>query len=192
LKIADNSIDGWRGSTPLEVGHGIYVKSDYCSITGNKVIRKAYHGIMVVGNRNHITDNDVVDADYTNSNTYSGIYVQGDFNFVDGNHSESSVVGQRQKYGIYIYSGQGNILGVNMTSQNMNGNVFDGGTNTRGWTGDGLSRRIRFDSAAPTTGTWTQGDIVFAKSPTAGGKAGWTCVTSGSPGTWKGFGVIDA
>jgi hypothetical protein len=46
--------------------------------------------------------------------------------------------------------------------------------------------------AAPTTGTWRQGDIVFNGAATAGGFAGFICVTAGTPGTWKTFGVISA
>ena len=45
-------------------------------------------------------------------------------------------------------------------------------------------------SAAPTSGNWLRGDIVYDETPTAGGTVGWVCVTSGSPGTWKTFGTI--
>jgi hypothetical protein len=45
-------------------------------------------------------------------------------------------------------------------------------------------------SAAPTTGRWSVGDIVYNSTPTAGGNIGWVCVTAGSPGTWKAFGTI--
>lgn len=47
-------------------------------------------------------------------------------------------------------------------------------------------------TAAPTTGTWVRGDFVLNSEPSATGYWGWTCVTGGSPGTWKGFGVIQA
>jgi hypothetical protein len=40
-------------------------------------------------------------------------------------------------------------------------------------------------SAAPTTGTWKQGDVVWNTAPAAGGTPGWVCVTAGTPGTWK-------
>jgi hypothetical protein len=46
-------------------------------------------------------------------------------------------------------------------------------------------------TAAPTTGTYTVGNIVWNTTPTAGGKVGWICVTAGTPGTWKSFGAID-
>jgi hypothetical protein len=52
------------------------------------------------------------------------------------------------------------------------------------------TRRMKWGSAAPTTGTWTQGDIVFNWSPTAGGFIGWVCTAGGPPGTWNTFGAI--
>lgn len=53
-----------------------------------------------------------------------------------------------------------------------------------------LTRAVQFGDAAPTTGTWQRGDIVLDDTPTAGSFIGWTCVTAGSPGTWKTFGAI--
>lgn len=47
-------------------------------------------------------------------------------------------------------------------------------------------------AAAPTTGTWARGDIVYHNAPEAEGNIGWVCVSGGTPGTWKAFGVIAA
>jgi hypothetical protein len=47
-------------------------------------------------------------------------------------------------------------------------------------------------ATVPTTGTWVQGQVVWNTAPTAGGFAGWICTASGTPGTWKTFGVISA
>jgi len=52
--------------------------------------------------------------------------------------------------------------------------------------------RIYYGYAAPTSGTWERGDIVLFVSPAAGGKVGSVCTASGTPGTWKSFGAIDA
>lgn len=49
---------------------------------------------------------------------------------------------------------------------------------------------IDFGTAAPTSGTWGRGCIVFNSEPSAGGTVGWVCVTAGTPGTWKAFGTI--
>lgn len=45
-------------------------------------------------------------------------------------------------------------------------------------------------SSAPTVGTYSVGSICWNNLPTAGGVTGWQCVASGTPGTWKSFGVI--
>jgi hypothetical protein len=54
----------------------------------------------------------------------------------------------------------------------------------------GDARRIRYGTAAPTSGAWTRGTQVLNVEPSAGGNVGWVCVASGSPGTWKTFGDI--
>ena len=47
-------------------------------------------------------------------------------------------------------------------------------------------------TAAPSTGTWLRGQRVWNKEPSAEGYVGWVCTSGGSPGTWKGFGAIQA
>lgn len=50
--------------------------------------------------------------------------------------------------------------------------------------GTSIARQIQWATAAPTTGTWTQGDKVFNQQPSVGQPKGWVCTVSGSPGTW--------
>ncbi len=45
-------------------------------------------------------------------------------------------------------------------------------------------------TAAPSTGDWVKGDWVKNSNPTSGGYFGFVCITTGTPGTWKGFGTI--
>lgn len=45
-------------------------------------------------------------------------------------------------------------------------------------------------TAAPTTGTWALGDVVYNTNPTSGGYFGWVCTAAGTPGTWRTFGLI--
>jgi len=52
--------------------------------------------------------------------------------------------------------------------------------------------KIDYGSAAPTTLSWQRGDVRYNTAPTAGGNVGWVCVASGTPGTWKTFGVIES
>jgi hypothetical protein len=58
--------------------------------------------------------------------------------------------------------------------------------------GVGTRARQEFGSAAPASGTYSVGDIVWNTTPTAGGTMGWVCTTAGTPGTWKTFGSIAA
>jgi len=53
-------------------------------------------------------------------------------------------------------------------------------------------KKHTWGSAAPTSGSWATGDIVYNISPIAGGYIGWVCVNGGTPGTWKEFGSIVA
>ena len=52
-------------------------------------------------------------------------------------------------------------------------------------------KSIQMGSAAPASGTYTAGEIIFNSAPTSGGYIGWVCTSGGSPGTWKTFGKID-
>lgn len=45
--------------------------------------------------------------------------------------------------------------------------------------------KTKYATAAPATGTWAKGDVVWNSNATAGGTPGWVCVTAGTPGTWK-------
>lgn len=51
---------------------------------------------------------------------------------------------------------------------------------------------VQFGSAAPVSGTYIRGAVVYDIAPAAGGTLGWVCVASGTPGTWKTFGAISA
>jgi hypothetical protein len=48
--------------------------------------------------------------------------------------------------------------------------------------------RMTSRSAAPTTGDWAQGDVIYNLAPTSGGFVGWVCTAAGTPGTWLAFG----
>lgn len=53
--------------------------------------------------------------------------------------------------------------------------------------------KITYDVNSPTTGNWIFGDIVYNTNPitlVSGGYIGWICITSGTPGVWKQFGLI--
>ena len=49
---------------------------------------------------------------------------------------------------------------------------------------------IAYANAAPNTGTWKVGDIVYNTTPSNGGVLGWSCVNAAGSGTWIPFGVL--
>lgn len=51
---------------------------------------------------------------------------------------------------------------------------------------------IEKGTAPPTSGSYARGQIILNTSPVAGSFIGWVCTTTGTPGTWKGFGAIEA
>lgn len=64
----------------------------------------------------------------------------------------------------------------------------------RPWFNNGLTMGMTHyqtvGTAAPTTGTWDRGNIVWNENPASGQPIGWVCVGYGTPGTWKSFGTI--
>ncbi len=45
-------------------------------------------------------------------------------------------------------------------------------------------------SVSPISGTWRVGDICKNDTPISGGYIGWVCIKAGTPGVWKGYGLI--
>lgn len=45
-------------------------------------------------------------------------------------------------------------------------------------------------AAAPTSGTYKVGHIILNSAPAASGYIGWVCVRAGTPGVFKGWGLI--
>ena len=56
--------------------------------------------------------------------------------------------------------------------------------------GDG--KKVEYGTSIPTSGTYKIGDTRINTLPTAGGYMGWVCIATGTPGTWKGYGLIEA
>lgn len=46
-------------------------------------------------------------------------------------------------------------------------------------------------SAAPTSGAFNEGDVVWNTDPQPGKFVGWVCTRAGNPGLWSGFGRIE-
>lgn len=122
-----------------------------------------------------------------------------DFYISDVLTTDTATSGKLQNLGFFIRAGSSNII--------ISGGKHTGNANY-GWLIDedvdascvfldaasstGEYRSQHFGTSAPSAGKWRQGDVVWNLNPTATGYIGWSCITSGRPGTWKGFGLIQA
>ncbi len=92
----------------------------------------------------------------------------------------------------YIFGGSSN---TEIEASGANNTSASGITNTSGspiFQIDGFGKRSFGFTITPVAGAYKLADKAYFTSPVAGGKIGAVCVTAGSPGTWKSFGVIDA
>ena len=48
----------------------------------------------------------------------------------------------------------------------------------------------KYDNAAPSSGEFNKGDIIWNSEPSVGSYVGWICTKSGNPGDWEPFGKI--
>jgi len=180
------------------------------TISSNLFMRCQFAGIAfsvntaVVTTRTQINNNIFVDM-YSSTSGAGAAIVHGSLELLSvfgnsmtrGTKSATSVNG----YGLYVvtfstsYGGNGAYI-------SYSGNDFSAATVPVSTvstsvicifyeepTGD---RVFKGFSSAPSTGTWRRGDKVLVDDPSASGYIGYVCVTAGTPGTWKGYGAIQA
>jgi hypothetical protein len=128
-------------------------------------------------------------------------------NLIEGNNSSTAITGSlvANHFGVYVWLQNGTI--TNNYVVKFNGGVYDrsGSVSNSYGLNNGQADSLRpslngttplvarYDysaSAAPLTGTYYLGDIVYNNAPTSGGYIGWVCTVAGTPGTWKTFGLI--
>lgn len=129
-----------------------------------------------------------LNVDVAEGNRYSTSLPQGDAYFVSAYGGTTAVRHERYLSGSSFREATASVWANPLPVSRGEQSVGDSA-----WIGAGASRRrVTFRSSAPTSGAWSRGDRVFAQSPSAGGTEGWLCVSSGTPGTWKAFGQIEA
>jgi hypothetical protein len=112
------------------------------------------------------------------------------------------------RYGLYLNTSQQATITVrnnDLTGATDHGARMDSTQGIKEWSGNvlagGLGATTGFPStfvrgapgqatgtAAPTTGTWARGEVLWNRTPTPGGVLGWVCTTAGTPGSWSAFG----
>lgn len=132
LIVADNII---HGSGTANTGTGITLTGDYGTVSDNVINAKGGHGIKIVGSLNRIIGNTAKDCDYFDSTTYDGINIAGNGNRVEGGNICRTTTGgaSKQRYGICVASGSGNVIKNNTSEANKSGQISaDIATNTIG------------------------------------------------------------
>lgn len=167
-KIADNLIKG-AGSTGI--GYVGVQKSLCLSIAGNMIDSPAAQGIAVENIGELLLHGNIVKNVVSVNGTQRAFRIGGT-SAVDVASIKNNVVSGTVASGPVTYTGAG------ATALQEDGNSWNGA--------------VKYGSAAPTTGTYARGDIVYNTTPIPGSGIGWVCTSAGSPGTWKAFGTIEA
>lgn len=188
--VSGNTVVG-MGAGATDSGAIFVLTSNGCLVTNNTIRAPYGNGICFytsstkfVVSGNTISEVTVAPATnaagifiYTGGETLSGLIAA---NYIDA----------ADTYPIYV---DGPTTGVIVGANTLitSGSAPASGTQIvgAGYLGYGL---VLSGTAAPTTGNWAVGTIVYNTTPTAGGTIGFVCTTAGSPGTWKTFGAIAA
>lgn len=188
VNVTGNSID-------TVGGNGVYVqntvtKRPSISVTGNTIRNAGGSGIRATYFQQSAVANNVI-----HTTAVHGIAI--DFSTdvgVNGNTVRDHVV-----YGIIVedsdtYAMAGNVVHGNGASlvgyfllsrgQVSRANEVTGCVTA--WNG---TYRL-YQGAAPASGTWQVGDIVYYTAPATGLPIGFVCTVAGTPGTWFGYGVV--
>jgi len=190
---------------------GIFLQSNAIGASMNCTISENYLACSAVGstgiwllnnfagsisqNRgNTISDNQILF--YSPSSLAYGIYVSGTAeisNTITGNKIEATSFDLRVTTGINTVVSNNNFKGAGYFGDiavNYYGNrgIIQSSAVTL-FQSNGKTK-IYYDSVIPTTGTYTIGDILYNVTPAPSVYVGWVCTVSGTPGTWKGFGLI--
>jgi hypothetical protein len=180
-------------------GDGLVIDSDWHSLLNLYAEDNGGAGLRFGSNANYVLVHQISGGDNIVDNSYGNASAAGFTTDAEMKHS-------RIRVGSMVfcdYAMNETFEGQMTFDKNVDGNyyltqsgssadrklILTGGTGLNLETTElGLDNKdIKYGSAAPTTGTYTAGDIVFDSSPTAGSYVGWICVTGGSPGTWKRF-----
>jgi hypothetical protein len=156
-------------------GEGAQISGTNLIINDNYFENLLNWGATIAGNNNQIINN------YFNGAAAGVCNLGGDGLTVVGNSANSA--GR-------MSAGAGNIVLNNaMAFNTTSGNWWEGGGRYTA-PDNTYSRSMIWFAAAPTTGTWTRGDIVFNNAPSVGSPKGWQCTVAGTPGTWVSMGNL--
>jgi hypothetical protein len=181
-------------------GVAVYAPLRPCRVRNNTLINPGAAGIDTSGGSSGILldSNGGIDCSYntiigeaTQTKMFYGIQLaSGDKRQYT---MDRNIIQRAESAGIALWNDTPNVYPLrslfnNNSSSAIGPNSYTGITTAT--PGRGTSQRDFFGDAAPSTGTWGQGDKFWAQFPAAGGPLGWVCLSGGTPGTWYPFGAV--
>ncbi|OHB57806.1 MAG: hypothetical protein A2Y12_17265 [Planctomycetes bacterium GWF2_42_9] len=187
--IFDN-VDGEpSGGTPITM----------YTIKGNPYNRQTLNGLVIRGEGMCTTaTNFIYNTDCTlNAAEISAVAPKKPSTFYALTNCNANFAGSSQNITITSSAVNNNIkYAGTLTISGTNTGNFVQTPNLVGLSGNALTdkflmiqKKWTYNTAAPTSGTWEQGDIVWNSAPVTGGIQGWVCTVSGTPGTWDVIGL---
>lgn len=191
-----NSCAVWSNDVGI-FGYGAW----HCIINGTRVDYNIYNGLYLHGCRGMTISgcafycNSAVD-----SGAHSAAFISGDVTFpADSIVFSGCLLGDtlaggepdyRHKWGVELDSGSAGY----MTNVEINGCMMTG--NESGpYSSPDYVLKVNGEylaGAAPLYQAWITGDRIRNNAPAAEEFIGWICLSGGTPGTWKGYGAIEA
>ena len=181
-------------------GVAVYAPLRPCRVRNNTLINPGAAGIDTSGGSSGILldSNGGIDCSYntiigeaTQTKMFYGIQLaSGDKRQYT---MDRNIIQRAESAGIALWNDTPNVYPLrslfnNNSSSAVGVNSYTGITTAT--PSRGTSQRDFFGDAAPVSGTWIQGDKVWAQFPAAGGPLGWVNLVGGTPGTWYPFGAV--
>lgn len=192
-----------KGNICTDFPNGIKLSTLIGSVAGNEVRGFTGIGIQILSATSNVNNNVTAVGNVLETKSTGAVHGILLSNSVSGVNVSGNIVSGKCDYYIRLLSCSKSLVVGNqiapLAGASASGTgIFEDDTNTSGNTVKGNSvvattayRRSSFDydvffsGAAPTTGTWKRGDVVWHANPSAAAAPGWVCVTAGTPGTWK-------
>ncbi len=194
IKIINNIV---RSGTVLASSYAIYLAGNLTDILiANNTLEKFDYGIKDAASGSESRSIKITNNEFIGFTDHI-IFFTGDTYdlYIEGNRSPSSIT---SRYFLYLSGINQNTIVLDNKHNSSYGlsnvRLSEASGNYTGAVADYVYEqgvKIDYRSSAPISGTWELGDKVYNTAPGSASYIGWVCITSGSPGLWKGFGLIE-
>ena len=203
IKVKDNKIHSnfFGAGLTIEKKLTSILNEQFISVLNNTFINNAYNGVYVSGadknftildiNNNTILDSHNIGTEGSSANR--GNLLVTSCKLVK---LKENILGDRRstpfQARLYTISDVESLVESNNINLGSVDSVSLSVDNYNTGAKNHTNSTVSYALAQPTTGDWKRGDMVYNNSPSPSNFIGWVCTVSGAPGTWKGFGIIEA